>query len=96
MVRAQHDAVGVEEIGNRSAFPQKLGVRSDVERLGFSAVAKHYGTYPIAGVDGDSALLDNDFVAVNRPGNFSGDGFHIREISFASIVRRSSDRDKDC
>src|SRR5690242_13478548 len=58
MVGAEHSAVGVEEIGDRSAFAQKLGVRRDVERLGFSAVAKHYGTYPIAGVDRDSALLD--------------------------------------
>ena len=94
-VAANHDAVREQEIGDGGAFAQKLRIRSHIERFGIGAAAQDDLAYPLAGVDRDRTLLNDDFVAVNAAGNLAGHRLHVRKISFAALGGRRSDGDKD-
>ena len=59
------------------------------------AVAENDGADPVVGVNWDSALLDDDLVAVNRAGNFTGHRFDVRHIGVSALGGRRADGDED-
>ena len=94
-VYANDNAIGVEEIGNRGAFTQELGVRSYVKGIRFCPVAQDDLANPFAGVDRNRAFLNNNFVVIDGAGNLAGNRFDIREIGFTVAGRRSSHGNKN-
>ena len=95
IVAADDDAIGEKEVGDGGAFAQEFRVGGDVERVGVGAVAQDDLADPLAGIDRDSALLDDDFVVVDGAGDFAGHRFDVREIGFAPLGGRRADGDKD-
>src|SRR5207245_5455469 len=71
MISAQHNAIGIQKIGDRGTFAQELWIGSDVEGIGCGAVAQHDGTDPIAGIYWHRTLLDYAYVEVDLAGVFS-------------------------
>ena len=96
MSHADHDAVGKKKVGDGSAFAQELRVRSDVEGLRVGAVAQDDLANPLAGVNRNRALLDDDFVAVDGAGDFAGNRLDVGEVGVAAIGGRRADGDEDC
>jgi hypothetical protein len=66
-----------------------------LEGVGIGAIAQDDLANPLAGVDRDRALFDDDFVSVDGAGNLAGDGFDVREVGIAAIGGGSSYGDKD-
>jgi len=95
VVAADEDTVGEEKIGDSGAFAEELGVGGDVERIGIGAVAQNNFAHPFAGIDGDSAFFDDDFIAVDGAGDFAGHGFDIGKVGIAAIGGRGSDGDEN-
>ena len=95
VVAADEDAVGKKKVSDRGAFAQKLRVGGDVERFGVGAVAEDNFADPLAGVDRDRALLDDDFVSVDGAGNLACDRFDVREVGIATIGGGSTDGNED-
>ncbi len=94
-VAADDDAVGEKKVSDGGAFAQELRVGSDIEGFGISAVAQNDFANPLAGIDRDRALLDDDFVSVDGAGDFAGDGLDVRKIGLAAFGWRSADGDEN-
>ena len=94
-VAADDDAVGKQKVGDGGAFAQKFRIGGDVERFGIGAVAQNDLANPLAGVDRDRALLDDDFVVVDAAGDFAGHGLDVGQVGLAAIGGRRADGDED-
>ena len=94
-VAADDDAIGKKKIGDGGAFPQEFGIGSDVERFGVGAIAQDDFANPLAGIDRDRALLDDDFVSVDGAGDFTSDRLHVRQIGLAALGWRSAHGNED-
>ena len=93
-VGTSNDPVGVKKIRHGGAFPQKLRVRGHIKGIRFGAIPQHNLANPAAGVNRDGALLDDQFIARNRPRNVSRHGFHVRQIGVALLGRGGSHCDE--
>jgi len=94
-VTADDDAVGKKEVGNGGAFPQELGIRSDVEGRGVGAVPQNDLANPLAGIDGHRTLLDDYFVSVDAAGDFASHRLDVRQVGLAAFGRRRAHGDED-
>ena len=63
-VGAYNNAVRVEKICYRHAFAKEFRVGDHIEILAATAVEDHGAAHPLIGVDRNSALFDNNFIAV--------------------------------
>ena len=94
-VAADNNAVGEKKVGDRGAFAEKFRIRSDVEGLRIGAVAQNDSAHPLAGVDRNRALFDDDFIFVDGAGDFASDGLDIGEVGVATIGGRRADGDEN-
>ena len=70
-IAADHDSIGKQEVGDGRAFAKKLRIGGYIEALGVGAIAKNDSAHPVAGVDRNCALLDDDFVVLSMPPEIS-------------------------
>jgi len=94
-VGADDDAVGMEKLNDGRAFAQEFGVGDDIVALGGDAVEVKHAANPLAGMDRDGTLFDNDFVAVDGTGNLRDHSLDVREVGGAGIALGRADGDED-
>ncbi len=95
VVAADDDAVGEKKICDRGTLAQEFRIRCHVKSIRIGAIAQDDLAHPLAGVDRNRALLDHNLVVVDGAGNFSGDRFHKRQVSFAAIRRGRAHGDEN-
>src|SRR5208337_2922723 len=71
VVATYDNAIRKEEIGDGGTFAQEFRIGGNVERAGVSAVAQNDLANPFAGVNRDSALLDDNLVVIDAAGDFA-------------------------
>lgn len=94
-VGTNDDAIGMEEVGDGSAFAEELRIGDDVEQMACDAIAFHGAADPLVGIDRDRALFDDDLVAGKRPCDLAGDRFNVGEVGIAVLALRSANGNKD-
>lgn len=94
-VATDDDAVGVHEVFDGAAFAEEFGVGDDVEFDGWFGVAADGLGDAFAGSDGDGAFVDDDAVAIEADGDFSGDFFDVAEVDAAVWLGWGGDGDED-
>ncbi len=93
-VAPQHDSVGIEEIRDRAAFPQKLGIGSHTETRRLRPVALQHTRNPLVRADGHSALHHHQLEPVDRPRDLPAHGVQHRHVGFPVLTRRRPDGDE--
>ena len=93
--RADDDAVGAEEVLDRRAFAQELGVRDHRELLLAARVLAHRALDHLTGADRHGRLRDDDLVAVQVVADRLGDLADEGEVGLAVGERRRAHRDED-
>ena len=101
-VAADHDAVGVERIGDGGAFAQELRIagHAEADAVVAALVAEafaHQGLDQVAGADGHRRFVDDHakFRAIHGGADTLGGRFEVSEVGFAGRQRRSADGDED-
>jgi hypothetical protein len=97
VVRADDDAVGLQEVLDGRAFLQELGVRDDGEFLRAAALGKLVGdglAHAVGRADGHRGLVDDDAVVVEMAADVPGRGGDVREIGRAVLAGRRADGDE--
>ena len=84
-ISAYNDSVGIKKVSDRGAFPEELGIGSNVEGIGRGGVPQDDLANPIAGVNRNRALFDDYLVAVDSARYAPGHGLNIREIGIALL-----------
>ncbi len=92
-VRANDNAVGIEEIGDSRALTQELRVGNHVKFSTATAVEDHRPVDPGIRIHRHRALFHDDLVAPGGMSNFARHRLHIRQISVAIGRGRGAYRD---
>src|SRR5579884_3448777 len=85
----------MEEVHHRSSLAQELRIRGDVKQFLRNAVSFNDATNPFVGVDGNGALLNDEFVSLDRSSDLAGDGIDEGKVGAASPALRRSNRNED-
>lgn len=92
---ADNDAIGLHEILDGETFAEKFGIADNVEfDLCLAVAGDGFGDF-LAGLDGDGAFIDDDFVAAHACSDVAGDAFDEGEVDGAVRLRRCGDADKN-
>ena len=86
---ADDDAIGLQEVLDRRALLQELRIAHDAERM--RRLAPNDVAHECARADGHRALVDDDLVAVHRPGDLARDAEDVLEVG-GPVLSRSACR----
>jgi hypothetical protein len=89
---AEHDAVGVEEVLDRGALLEELGVAAHVG--GVRRVRLHHVAHQGGGAHGDGALGDHDDLAPRVARDRLGGGEHVPQVGRAVLAGRGAHGEK--
>ena len=92
-IRSSDDAIRLQEVVDRGALLQELGVGDDVELVLRSL--GHLGAHAGGSAHRHRALVDDHGVAPQRFANLAGRGEHVLEVGFAGLALRRADGDED-
>jgi hypothetical protein len=90
---AHHHAVGLEEVLDRRALLEELGVAHHVH--GVARVAPHRRGHARAGAHRHGALDHHHGLAVERPPHALGGREHVRQVGRAVLAGRGADGEED-
>ena len=91
--RADHHAIGLQEVVDGGALLQELRVAHHAERM--RGLPAQHLPHLRGGPDRYGALVDDDLVAVHRPADLAGDGHHVLEVGRPILAGRRPDRDEE-
>ena len=74
----------MQEVDDRRAFAQELGIRNHVEALRVHAVPVQHAPDPLVGVDRNRALFHDHLVAVDVARNLGDHGLNVGEVGRAA------------
>ena len=96
VVRADYDAIGIQEVGHRRAFAQEFRVGSHREQPRTRAVEKQRLAQRLAGPHRNGALLHDYLALLNRLCDFVGHRLDERQVRFSGFRLRRPHRNENC
>jgi len=87
-VAANDNTIRMQKVNDSRTFAQELGIRDYIEAVRVHAVPVKHASNPLVGIDRNSALLNDDLVAIDDAGNPRNDCLNIGEVGGSSIPLR--------